>query len=88
MAAVEATRVCEFSVKKRKKDLSYDLNDLPPNVAAYRWFSRYVIDAILVDESKRSSFVNESGYLIVFLLHLNCFFQIIESGVPVNYLDS
>ena len=44
-----------------------------------------------VPHSTHSRFVNSQlvisyqlGFLIMFLLSLNCFFQVIESGVPVN----
>ena len=33
-------------------------------------------------------FSGQLGFLIMFLLRLNCFFQIIKSGGPVNSLDS
>ena len=49
----------------------------------------------VVPDSTLPRFVNSQliaschlGFLIMFLFSLNCFFQIINSGVPVNYLDS
>ena len=49
---------------------------------------------LVVPDSTLPRFVNSQlvascqlGFLIMFLLSLNCFFQIIKSGVPVNQLD-
>ena len=49
----------------------------------------------VVPDSTLPRFVNSQlvascqlEFLIMFLLSLNCFFQIIKSGVPVNQLDS
>ena len=49
----------------------------------------------LFEDSILPRFVNgqlvatfQLGFLIMFLLSLNCFFQINKSGVPVNYFDS
>ena len=46
----------------------------------------------VVPASTLSRFVNSQlvascqlGFLILFLLNLNCFFQIFKSGMPVNY---
>ena len=48
----------------------------------------------VISDSNLPRFVNSQlvvscqlGFLIMFLLSLNCFFQVIKSGVPVNLFD-